>query len=46
MMACPDMSTEENVFTALEQVSGFGISPDESLLLFSDGGNEVMKLKR
>lgn len=46
MMACPDMSTEENVFTALEQVSGFGISPDESLLPFSDGGNEVMKLKR
>lgn len=45
-MACPDMSTEQNVLTALEQVSGFGISPDESLLLFSDGGNVVMVLKR
>lgn len=45
-MACPDMSTEQNVLTALEQVAGFGISPNGSLLFFSAGGNAVMELMR
>lgn len=45
-MACPDMTTEENVLTAFGQVAGFGISLNGNLLLFSAGGNEVMELMR
>lgn len=43
-MACPDMTTEQNVLTALEQVNSFGISPNGNLLLFSAEGNVVMEL--
>lgn len=45
-MACPDMTAEQNVSTALEQVRNFGISPNGNLLLFSAGGNVVMELMR
>lgn len=45
-MACPDISTEQNVITALEQTASFGISPNGNLLLFSAGGNVVMELMR
>lgn len=43
-MACPDMTTEQNVITALEQVRSFGVSQNGNLLLFSAGGNVVMEL--
>ena len=45
-MACPDMTTEQNVITALEQVRSFGVSQNGNLLLFSAGGNVVMELMR
>lgn len=45
-MACPDMTTEQDVSTALEQVGSFGISLNGNLLLFSAGGNVVMELER
>ncbi|MDE5655728.1 MAG: META domain-containing protein, partial [Muribaculaceae bacterium] len=45
-MACPDMTAEQNVSTALEQVRNFGISLNGNLLLFSAGGNVVMELMR
>ena len=45
-MACPDMTAEQNVLTALEQVGSFGISLNGNLLLFSAGGNELMELMR
>lgn len=45
-MACPDMTTEQSVLTALGQVGSFGISLNGNLLLFSAGGNEVMQLMR
>lgn len=45
-MSCPDMTTEQNVLTALEQTGSFGISLNGNLLLFSAGGNEVMELVR
>lgn len=45
-MACPDMSTEQNVLTALGQAGSFGFSPNGNLLLFSAGGNAVMELMR
>lgn len=45
-MACPDMSTEQNVITALGEVGSFGISLNGNLLLFSAGGNVVMELMR
>lgn len=45
-MACPDMTTEENVFTALGEVRSFGVSLNGNLLLFSAGGNVVMELVR
>lgn len=45
-MACPDMTTEQNVLTALGQTGSFGISLNGNLLLFSARGNEVMELVR
>lgn len=45
-MSCPDMTTEQDVLTALGQVGSFGISSNGNLLLFSAGGNEVMELIR
>lgn len=45
-MACPDMSLEQNVITALGQAGSFGISPNGKLLLLSAGGNAVMELTR
>lgn len=45
-MACPDITTEQNVITALGEVGSFGISPNGDLLLFSAGGNAVMELTR
>lgn len=45
-MACPDMTTEQNVLAALAQVRSFGISLNGNLLLFSAGGNAVMELMR
>ena len=45
-MACPDMTTEQNVLTALGQVGSFGISLNGNLLLFSARGNAVMELMR
>ena len=45
-MACPDMTAERNVLSALEQVRSFGILPSGNLVLFSAGGNPVMELMR
>lgn len=45
-MACPDMTIEQNVTTALEQTRSFGVSLKGNLLLFSAGGNIVMELTR
>ncbi len=45
-MACPDMTTEQNVTTALVQVKSFGVDLNGHLLLFSAGGQKVMELMR
>lgn len=45
-MACPDMTTEQHVISALEQTRSYGISQNGNLLLFSAGGNLVMELMR
>lgn len=45
-MVCPDMTTEQNVLTAMKQVKSFGISLNGNLLLFSPGGNVIMELMR
>lgn len=45
-MACPDMTTEQNVVNALSQVHSFGILMNGNLALFSTGGHAVMELMR
>lgn len=45
-MACPDMTAEQNVTTALSQVKSFGVDLNGRLLLFSAGGQKVMELMR
>ena len=45
-MACPDMTTEQNVTNALEQVKSYGMALNGNLLLFSAGGQQVMELMR
>lgn len=45
-MACPDMTTEQNVITALEQTRSYGVSMKGNLLLFSASGKIVMELMR
>lgn len=45
-MACPDMSAEENVISALQQVRSYGVTLGGKLLLLSADGNAVMTLKK
>lgn len=45
-MACPDMTTEQNVINALGQVKSYGVALNGNLLLFSAGGQTVMELMR
>lgn len=45
-MACPDMSVEENVISALQQVRTYGVTLGGKLLLLSADGNAVMTLMR
>lgn len=45
-MACPDMTTEQNVINALSETKSYGVALDGRLLLFSAGGQTVMELMR
>ena len=45
-MACPDMSLEQALFSAMEKVRSYAFHPDGSLALLDETGGELMVLRR
>lgn len=45
-MMCPDMETEKNILSALNNVRTYGILENGNLIFFTAGGAVVLELKR
>lgn len=46
MMACPDMTIERGVLNALNEVKSFDVSKNESVVLYNESGETILKLTK
>ena len=45
-MMCPDIETEKNILSALNNVRTYGILENGNLVFFTAGGAAVLELRR
>ena len=46
LMACPNLETERQILGALNQVASFSFNEDETMSLFNEDGEELLKLEK